>query len=81
MSQILLIDDTQIIEGIIGGLGTAFSSLLFKRYLKVSMFLAIVLAWMLTWFLRKIIVNVYTDYKRHKKHDGFQFYFNLDWFF
>lgn len=81
MSQILLIDDTQIIEGIIGGLGTAFSSLLLIRYLKVSMFLAIVLTWMLTWFLRKIIVNVYTDYKRHKKHDGFQFYFNLDWFF
>jgi hypothetical protein len=81
MTQILLIDDTQIIEGIIGGFGTAFSSLLFKRYLKVSMFLAIVLAWMLTWFLRKIIVNVYSEYKKHKKHDGFQFYFNLDWFF
>ena len=81
MTKILLIDDNQIIEGIIGGFGTAFSSILFKRYLKISMFLAIVLAWMLTWFLRKVIVNVYTDYKKHKKHDGFQLYFNIDWFF
>jgi hypothetical protein len=81
MTKILLIDDTQIIEGIIGGLGTGFSSLLFKHYLKINMFLAIILAWMLTWFLRKIFINFYNEYKKHKKQDGLQFYFNIDWFF
>jgi len=80
MTKILLIDDAQIIEGIIGGFGTAFSSILFKRYLKLSMFLAIFLAWMITWFLRKIIINLYNEFKKHKKHKGIQFYFSTDCF-
>ena len=69
--KILLINDEQLIEGIIGAFGTAMNALIFKYIFKLNMFLSILLAWLSTWFLRKIIINFYRTMKRNKNKKGY----------
>lgn len=69
--KILLINDEQLIEGIIGAFGTAMNALIFKYIFKLNMFLSILLAWLSTWFLRKIIINFYRTMKKNKNKKGY----------
>ena len=69
--KILLINDEQLIEGIIGAFGTAMNALIFKYIFKLNMFLSILLAWFSTWFLRKIIINFYRTMKKNKNKKGY----------
>jgi len=74
--KILLINDEQLIEGFIGAFGTAINSIVFKYIFRVNSFLSIVIAWIFTWFLRKVVMNLYKTYKTNKNKKGYGFFLN-----
>ena len=76
--KILLINDEQLVEGLIGAFGTATNSLIFKYIFKLNTFLSILLAWIFTWFLRKIVINSYKTYKTNKNKKGYGFFLKIN---
>ena len=76
--KILLINDEQLVEGLIGAFGTATNSIIFKYMFKLNTFLSILLAWIFTWFLRKIVINFYKSYKTNKNKKGYGLFFKIN---
>jgi hypothetical protein len=59
----MIISDTDIIEGIIGAIGTAIFYLIFTQMYpnRKHMWRRLALSFACTWFVRKISVNIYTQ--------------------
>ena len=60
-----IIDDSEILEGIVGGIGTLCTFILFRHILNFKKKSGIILglSFLTTWLLRKIVMNIYNNIK------------------
>lgn len=70
MKKILLINDEQLVEGIVGALFAGLTTIIFKKLLSIRLFYSALLAWITTWFVRKVVLNYYIHSKEDKKTYG-----------
>lgn len=70
--MVLLLKNTQVFEGFVGGLATVFVFLFKKKFMKVDTNGALLagLCWMLVWYLRKIFQNMYGTTSYAKERGG-----------
>lgn len=61
-----IIDDAEILEGIVGGIGTLCTFILFRHILNFKKKSGIILglSFLTTWILRKIVMNIYNNIKK-----------------
>ena len=62
-----IISQEQLVEGIIASIIFPLSVIFYKSYNKKSFFVYTMLAWMTTWIMRKLTVNIYHYY--YKKYN------------
>jgi hypothetical protein len=63
----LRINDEQIVEGILGGLGFVVFFIYWRSIAKLSTELEGYLAWIFVWWVRKLGMNFYKKYKLNKQ--------------
>ena len=64
----LLIKDTEVLEGFAGALGIYFTRIIISDYLLHKPYMLIGIAWFVSWYIRKITINYYINWKRlHKQ--------------
>ena len=86
--MIQLLNDEEIVEGLIGGLGTVIGVIYYKNSFikKENLILISIIGWMIIWFTRKLIIRLYRKLKKKnqqyfdKKNYGLNVknYFNLN---
>ena len=86
--MIQLLNDEEIVEGLIGGLGTVIGVIYYKNSFikKENLILISIIGWMIIWFTRKLIMRLYRKLKKKnqqyfdKKNYGLNVknYFNLN---
>lgn len=62
MNEIYIINNEQIIEGFVAGVTLPILILIFKQNHK-NMFYYSMIAWFITWILRKFTINIYKKYR------------------
>ena len=62
-----IISQEQLVEGIIASIVFPLSVMFYKNYEKKSFFIYTMLAWITTWIMRKLVVNIYHYY--YRKHN------------
>ena len=62
----LILKDKEFVEGIIGGIGWIISVLFIRKGFtnNVNTFLLSFISWALLWYIRKIGINLYNQYKK-----------------
>ena len=69
--MIQLLNDEEIIEGLIGGLGAVIGVVYYKKSFvkKENLILINIIGWMIIWFTRKLFMRVYRKLKKNnQKH-------------
>ena len=73
---IQIINDSQIFEGLMGGIGSILAILVFKSTLNPSFKnsnIVFIISWSIIWWFRKITMNLYTSYKKLHNIEDKQF--------
>ena len=66
----LKINDEQLLEGVIGGIGWIIFSYYLRKKTNIHVIYKGFLGWMLLWYFRKICINKYKEYKiKNNKKD------------
>ena len=64
----IILNDNQFLEGIVGGLGWIISAFYIKRQLKDQNALIVgLVSWAILWYIRKVSMNFYVKMKDHYK--------------
>ena len=64
---IQIINDTQLFEGFMGGIGSILAVLVFKSSVNPSFKntnIVFIISWCIIWWFRKITMNLYSSYKK-----------------
>ena len=65
----LLINDNELLEGISGATGFILFRVFFLKYVSLNPHFELFIAWILVWYFRKIVNNIYVqNYKNKGKH-------------
>lgn len=64
---LLLIDDKELVEGIVGGIAWVFFIVIFKTSIGLPLWISGFLAWALFWYVRKVGVRLYKYHEIYKK--------------
>tara|TARA_B100000029_G_scaffold509086_1_gene597475 strand:+ start:1208 stop:1444 length:237 start_codon:yes stop_codon:yes gene_type:complete len=59
----LLISNVEILEGFAGALGLYFTKLVLTDHLNHKPYMLIGIVWFITWYIRKVSVNLYKNKK------------------
>jgi len=62
--NILILKDTEVIEGVIGAVFTVIFAYYFKEYRGFHGYNAIMAAWISVWFVRKSLLNLFIYAKK-----------------
>ena len=61
------INDSQLFEGLLGSIGWVLFFFYFRNRVELPLPIEGFLAWTFVWWLRKIGMNFYSDYKKRNK--------------
>jgi hypothetical protein len=77
MTKFAVISDVQIAEGVVASI--IFPAILYfmKNYNKKTMYVATLVAWFITWLIRKFTVNTFMKYKTHYNEPVKTYYIDL----
>jgi len=64
----LLINDNELLEGISGATGLILLRVFLFKYLSLNPHFELFISWMLVWYFRKIVNNIYTHKYKNKGH-------------
>ena len=62
----LLLNDKELLEGISGATGFILFSVLLTKYLSLNPIIELFFAWVLVWYFRKIVNNIYIQKFKNK---------------
>ena len=65
----LLLNDEELLEGISGATAFILLKIFFYKYIPLNTYTESFIAWILVWYFRKIVNNIYVQkYKKKGKH-------------
>lgn len=73
--KIYLINDVQLLEGIIGSIIMPLLIVLFRYLEGMSFVYSSILAFLFTWIARKVVINNYIQYKKNRNYKIIKYYF------
>ena len=71
----LLLNDKELLEGVSGATGFILFSVLLTKYSSLDPIVELFFAWILVWYFRKIVNNIYVQKFKTKDINLMSFYF------
>ena len=73
--NILILRDREVFEGVVGAIFTVVVAYYFEKYRGFRGYNAVMAAWIVVWFIRKITLNVFEYSKKAYKLNDNHIYF------
>lgn len=67
--MVLLLNDEEVIEGMIGGLASVLGVIYYKNAYKddENIIVLSIIGWMIIWFIRKVLMRLYREFKKYNQ--------------